>query len=326
MGGSSYDRDVYSSSSSSSSWGSSSSFSNWGASTTSQSKLSSSTMDSSMNPKGKTLRSTTKNPIIIMLDVTGSNINFARLVYDKLPMLYGQIEQKGYFTDFDISLCAVGDAYCDDYPLQVSDFAKGIELDSWMEKIVLESGGGGNGGESYELAAYYLTERAEFVQDANPIVFFIGDEPYHSQVNRSQAEDLDLPFTEPIDPFPGLRKKFKDNVYMLLNKYGSRDSFDSTALPQWTRALALEHVIKINEEKAVVDLILGVLALLGKRNLKNYALDMKDRGQTVARIEGVTRALEGLSTALVTTEQFKTNLPSAISTGTGRDSKKGKRI
>ena len=36
----------------------------------------------------------------IVLDVTGSNINFARLVYDKLPMFYGEIEQKGYLNDF----------------------------------------------------------------------------------------------------------------------------------------------------------------------------------------------------------------------------------
>ena len=103
MGGSSYDRDVYSDSSSSS-WGSSSSF---GASSYSASRFTSSSLDSLLKPNGKILESKTKSPIIVVLDVTGSNIDFARVVYDKLPMFYGQIEQKGYLKDFDISFCAV---------------------------------------------------------------------------------------------------------------------------------------------------------------------------------------------------------------------------
>ncbi|MDR0979367.1 MAG: hypothetical protein LBL91_05560 [Lachnospiraceae bacterium] len=322
MGGESYGRDVYSSYSTSNGSGSSSS---WGASSIAAAKISSTKLDSSMNPTGKNLRSTTKNPIIIVLDETGSNIDLARLLYDKLPMFYGQIEQKKYFDDFDISICAVGDAYTDSYPLQVSPFAKGIELDSYMEKLVLEGGGGGNNGESYELMAYYLTEKTEFAPGAKPIVFFIGDEPYHPKVNKGQAEKFDLPFTEPIDPFPNLRKKFNDNVYMLLNRFCGRDSFDSKALSQWTKALAPEHLIKISEEKAVVDLMLGILALLAKRSLKTYAIDMQGRGQTIQRIEGVTKALEGLSTAIVPAEQIKT-LPTTIGTATSADSKKGKRI
>ena len=107
MGGGSYDRDVYSGSSSSGWGGSSSSF---GASSYSASRFTSSYLDSSMRPNGKILESKAKSPIIVVLDVTGSNIDFARVVYDKLPMFYGQIEQKGYLEDFEISFCAVGDA------------------------------------------------------------------------------------------------------------------------------------------------------------------------------------------------------------------------
>ena len=167
MGGPTYDRDVYSDSSSSG-WGSSSyssSGSSFGASSYSASKLSSTTLDKSMKPNGKILKSKTKTPIIIVLDITGSNIDFARVVYDKMPMFYGQIEEKGYLKDFDISFCAVGDAKYDNYPLQIGSFAKGIELDSWLEKVVLEGGGGPFGRESYELAAYYLYRNTEFEKD-----------------------------------------------------------------------------------------------------------------------------------------------------------------
>lgn len=296
MGGSSYDRDVYSDSSSSS-WGSSSSF---GASSYSASRFTSSSLDSSLKPNGKILESKTKSPIIVVLDVTGSNIDFARVVYDKLPMFYGQIEQKGYLKDFDISFCAVGDAYTDDYPLQICDFAKGIELDSWLEKIVLESGGGGQGMESYELAAYYLYKNTKFVAGSEPIIFFIGDEKPYSTVNQSQAEQFDIECLESgIKPFDLLRKKVNDNVFMLLNKYASR-YFENDTIACWEKLLAPEHVIKIGEEKAIVDLMLGIISMVSStRTLETYKIDMLDRGQTQARIEGVSKSLKGLSTALV---------------------------
>ena len=87
-----------------------------------------------MKPNGKILKSKAKTPIIIVLDVTGSNIDFARVVYDKMPMFYGQIEQQGYLKDFEISFCAVGDAKYDNYPLQIGSFAKGINLINGLKK------------------------------------------------------------------------------------------------------------------------------------------------------------------------------------------------
>ena len=296
MGGSSYDRDVYEESSSSS-WGSS--YSSFGTSSESAKKFTRTSLDSSMKPNAKILKSKTKSPIIIVLDITGSNIDFARVVYDKLPMFYGQIEQKGYLEDFDISFCAVGDAYHDDYPLQIGDFAKGIELDSWLEKVVLEGEGGPFGEESYELAAYYLLKNTEFEKGANPIIFFIGDEKPYPTVSRSQAESFDIEFFQSVEPFGGLRKKVHDNVFMLLNKACGR-YFKDDITSCWEKLLAPEHVIKINEEKAIIDLMLGVISMVSSsRTLETYKIDMLDRGQTQARIEGVSKSLESLSTALV---------------------------
>lgn len=294
MGGYSYDRDVYSGSSSSG-WDS-----GFGASDYSATKLSSSTLDSSMLPNGKIIESKTKTPIIIVLDVTGSNINFARVVYDKMPMFYGQIEQKGYLKDFDIAFCAVGDAYTDNYPLQIGSFAKGIELDSWLEKIVLEGAGGGQRHESYELAAYYLYKNTKFAPGSEPIIFFIGDESPYATVDKDQAEEYGIECPENgIEPFKLLRGKVKDNVFMLLNKYNGYME-DQEIVDNWQRALADDHVIRIGEEKAIMDLMLGVISMVSSsRTLDTYRIDMLDRGQTQARIEGVTKSLESLSTSLV---------------------------
>lgn len=312
MGGFSYDRDVYSSSS----------YTNWGSSSYSADKLSSSVLDSSMKPNGKVIKSRSKTPLIIMLDVTGSNINFARLVYDKLPMFYGEIEQKGYLKDFDISICAVGDAYSDNYPLQIGDFAKGIEIDSLIEKLVLEGGGGGQRSESYELAAHYLLNNVEFEADAKPIIFFIGDEKPYNNVNPSQASEIGIS-SEAYNPFPHLNEKYEDRVYLMLNKYCGRD-FDDDITKTWEKLLPPQHVVKIPEEKAIVDLMLGTIVVENQNDLTIYALDMKNRGQTQDRISGVVSSLLELSnsTALQRVEDLNVDLQNTMrltkKPGTGR--------
>ena len=318
MGGSSYDRDVYSSSSSDS-WGSSRNYSSYSAS-----KLNSTTLDYSMSPKGKILESKTKNPIIVILDVTGSNINFARLVYDKMPMFYGQIEQKGYLEDFDIAFCAVGDAYTDYYPLQIGSFAKGLELDSWLEKVVLEGHGGGQRKESYELAAYYLLKNMKLQEGSNPIIFFIGDEAPYPTVNKSQAEKFGIEcYEDNVEPFKLLREKVADNVFMLLNKYDGK-SFESDITSSWEKSLAPEHVIKIREEKSIVDLMLGIISMCSySRTLETYKNDMLEREQTKERIENVSKSLENFSIAL---NQVKVPSGIANTQSSKKTDEKGKRL
>ena len=145
----SYDRNDYDDSSSSG-WGSSSSYSPSSSySAKADKKMGARCLDNKMKAD-KRVKSGSKNPIVICLDVTGSNIDFAKIVYDKMPMFYGQIEEQGYLDDFDICFMACGDANSDRYPLQVCNFEKGVKIDEWLESIVLESGGGGQKKETYE--------------------------------------------------------------------------------------------------------------------------------------------------------------------------------
>lgn len=301
MGSSSYDREPYGSSS----------FDSWGASSMSKTKLSAKTLDSSMEPNGKRIRSSAKTPLIIMLDVTGSNINFARLIYDKFPMFYGEIEKHGYLKDFDICICAIGDERShDEFPLQVSDFSKGIEIDSWLEKLVLEGNGGGNYHESYELAAHYLLNNVDYEPDAHPLIFFIGDEMAYETVSISDAQKIGIPIQDKYDPFPLLNQKFGNRVYMMLNKYGGHSFLDEVT-EFWKKEMPPEHVIKITEEKAIVDLMLGIIAIEAKRSLRTYTSDMLGRGQTQERIAGVTSSLQELSNsmALQNIGDFNADLP-----------------
>lgn len=52
-------------------------------------------------------------------------------------MFYGQIKLQNYLPDPAISFCAIGDATCDQAPLQVSGFGQGKEIDEIVQKLYL---------------------------------------------------------------------------------------------------------------------------------------------------------------------------------------------
>ena len=305
MGGPSYDRDVGRSSSSGS-------FGSGGTSSSrAKSDLGRSYTDSSTSARDRIITSEKESPIVIALDVTGSNREFSRIVYDKSPMLFGQIEQKAYLKDFDICFTAVGDAYCDYAPLQVTDFNSGKALDDELKKLYLESGGGGGISETYELAAYFFANKCEMPKAKLPFLFFIGDEsPYdkvgvdivQKEMNISLGQDLDSK-----QVFSDLYKKFNDNVFYLQNPYCGGDAHGKGTTKRvkerWVNILGRENaekIIPIHEEKSIVDVILGTIAMVSRsRNLGSYSTDLVARGQTDTRVANVKSSLSNLEGALV---------------------------
>jgi len=87
-----------------------------------------------------------------------------------------------------------------------------------------------------------------------------------------------------------LSEKFQ--VYLLhkILDYGGPD--DERVVTQWQHAIGTDHVIRINNPKACVDVMLGVIAVMsGTRTLESYLKDMTERGQLSDRIIEVQTAL-----------------------------------
>jgi hypothetical protein len=299
MGGSSYDRDVGRASSPTGN------FADRGTSSAkSKQVLSRKSMENSLSPYNRSIKSTKISPVCFNLDVSGSNIEFATIFYDKAPMLHGQIEQQGYLKDFDISFSATGDAYTDSAPLQVGNFAYGLKNDAVLAKLFLEGGGGGQKMETYELSAYYFAKKCTMPNAKNPFFFFIGDEaPYPELEPRLLQKVVGSKISKSVDSgivFESLMKKFKGNVFFLQNPYyGNRNrTYETNSIrAQWEEYFGDRkgQILPVYEEKSVVDVILGVIALrTGSRGLEGYLEDMKNREQTATRIANVRKTLEGL--------------------------------
>ena len=121
-------------------------------------------------------------PIQVYLDVTGSMLQVpVALIKNGLPHLMSNFIQRG-IPDAAVMFGAIGDHECDNAPLQVGQFESGDEeLDLWLTRTYLESGGGSNAGESYGLAWYFganhVVTDAKEKRGKKGYIFTIGDEP-----------------------------------------------------------------------------------------------------------------------------------------------------
>lgn len=134
-------------------------------------------------------------PIIIALDVTGSmGMIPHKLITSDFPEIMKKIMDEGICHP-QVCFIGIGDQYSDRAPLQCGQFESSDELlDRWLKTIWLEGCGGGNGGESYQLAWWFAT--AHTVTDhfskrgKKGILITIGDEPIHQSLTREEFKRI----------------------------------------------------------------------------------------------------------------------------------------
>ncbi|MHA1378814.1 MAG: hypothetical protein ACTSRG_10570 [Candidatus Helarchaeota archaeon] len=252
-------------------------------------------------PVGKHLITEAKFPIVVVVDVTGSMKEWPRIIFEKLCILYNEAlfflpnELK---DSFEISFSAIGDAYSDSAPLQITDFAEGAELDENIKSLYPEGGGGGQTRETYELAAYYYLKHCDMPNALNnpkPLLIFVGDEGYYSKINRNHIQNLigDNLKTDQISKniFKKLTQKF--DVYILRVKYSSAES-EKRIHNDWVKVLGENNVILMKQPRRIVDTILGIIAT---------SVDMWDKfknrieiRQTPEQVDQVYSTLSGIQT------------------------------
>ena len=252
-------------------------------------------------PKEKVLITKSKFPVVIAVDVTGSMREYPKMIFEKLCMLYNEVLYflpKKLKKEFEISFAAIGDAYCDEHPIQITDFAKEGDLDKNINSLYPEGGGGGQTMETYELIAYYYNTRCKMPNIAKgikPILIFIGDEGYYPKINRGFIERYigDPPETDLISKeiFKELKEKF--DVYILRIKYQYTDD-EVKINNKWIDALGNEKVIILKDPRRVVDTILGLIAA-NVNKFDDFTKRIEIR-QTPEQVNAVYSALDGLKT------------------------------
>lgn len=239
-----------------------------------------------------------KAVLSLVYDVSASPDNLPVIFVDKLPMFAGQMAIQRYIADPEVSLAAVGDLL-DRAPLQVCDYCGIKDLDDWVTRLWREGDGKGNHVEGYELAAYYYAYMADIPDDAEAFCIFLCDEGirdslYKSDLDRNLGGSHKATTTDKV--FEDLLAKYHGNVFLLHRQYGSTDR-DRIALAGWERRLGKERIVHFGyNDKAIIDILLGVIAIAsGTRTLEEFHHDMihgRDVPQTPERVEVVMRTLK----------------------------------
>jgi hypothetical protein len=136
----------------------------------------------------KHITTTSTNPLIVAVDVTGSMANWPFEIFDRLPLLYNTLVQ--YREDVEICFAAIGDAAYDDWPLQVTTFASGYDLEQLLGALYGE-GGGGDGPEGYGLFAHWVNTHVQTPNAGEkPFLIVFGDAPMHPKVPQQHIAHL----------------------------------------------------------------------------------------------------------------------------------------
>lgn len=246
----------------------------------------------------KKIKSESIHPLIVAVDVTGSMANWPFEIFDRLPLLYNTLAQ--YKEDIEICFAAIGDAGCDRWPLQVTDFAKGYDLEQQLNALFGE-GGGGDAPESYGLFAWWVANHVETPNADQPFLLVFGDAPMHKTIPRKQIEKLlgSAPQSKgglldwlqgsdgDLDAVHGWQRVAERwNTWFLRRPTGRKgDEVER----QWADALGPKRVFHIDDEQRAVDYAMGIVARAWGRfgDFQKNMLARHDAGKVKAVAERV---------------------------------------
>ncbi|MCU0501885.1 MAG: hypothetical protein MUC51_08990 [Anaerolineae bacterium] len=205
----------------------------------------------------KRIGTKSKNPLIIAVDVTGSMASWPFEIFDRLPLLFNTLSQ--YREDLEICFAAIGDATCDQWPLQVTTFASGFDLEQLLGSLYGE-GRGGDAPESYGLFAHWVNTHVEIADTPEPpFLIVFGDVTMHPEVPKDQiAKYLGDSVWRDVDALDAWQKVAKRwNTWFLRRPTGKADDGVDQ---QWRKAIGNQKVFRIEDEQRAVDYAMGLIA------------------------------------------------------------------
>lgn len=131
-------------------------------------------------------------PIIIGLDVTGSMQDVLSQVANKLGEIVIGVMTDKVAPGPQVMFAAMGDMYCDDAPLQVTQFETDIRIAEQLTDLWFEQGGGGNSSESYTAPWLFAARKTSIdsleVRGQKGILITIGDDGCPKGISKEEAE------------------------------------------------------------------------------------------------------------------------------------------
>ena len=230
-------------------------------------------------------------PIILALDVTGSMSPVLDSIARKgLKTVCEEIYNRKPITNPHICVLGIGDVECDKAPFQATQFEADIKIFEQLEKLYLESGGGGNDHESYILAWYfaqYRTKTDSFTKRGRKgFIFSVGDEEITPGLSaeslRHHLGDKNVRDFSAQDLFDMVSMEW--NIFHIVIKEGHYASRHLGQVKKsWEDVIGAEHLILLDDHTKVGEVIVSILEMLAGKKLAD----------TVASWDGSTSVIVG---------------------------------
>lgn len=270
-----------------------------------------------LDPNGVALRESrdsdehpTSLAIAVLFDVTGSMRHVPREMQKRLAELFGLLLRKGYVEHPQILMGAIGDATCDRAPLQVGQFESDNRIDTNLEAILLEGGGGGSTQESYELAMYFMARHTAIdcfeKRGHRGYLFIIGDEQPYPSVKYKEVEKVIGPELEEAIPTGVILKELQEkyDVYLIRPggaSYRPGSSSGDSIVKAWQDLLG-QNVIDLPDPDCVCETIALTIGLAEGAidDLEEGLSHLKEVGSTAGDAVGKALATVGSKSAVST--------------------------
>ena len=210
--------------------------------------------DSTVNPLS--------TPIATFLDVTGSMGHMATVIAQSgLGTIMREVVERKPVTDPHFLFGAFGDLLCDNAPLQATQFEGGVnEMTPQLEKIFLEGGGGGNQGESPDLAWLFCATKTRIdsflKRQKKGFLFTISDEPPPHGIRRDllkQKCGMDIERDLTKEEALAMASRTWECFHIFLEQGSYRNS-----IKDW-KVLMPERVICIPDYTTIAEVIVSTL-------------------------------------------------------------------
>lgn len=203
-------------------------------------------------------------PIILGLDVTGSMSGILNVMAEKMGMVMEEIYKRKPVEDPQILFSAIGDAMCDRYPLQVTQFESDIRIAEQLTQVYFERGGGGNGFESYPLTWYFAANHTKTDQyekrGKKGYIFTFGDDGYPAVLTAREIREIfgdeirgDIS-TEQV--LRQVQKKYEVYHFCM----GQGGSYRESDFDKWQKLLG-ERALRITDYTRIPEVIVSLLEM-----------------------------------------------------------------
>jgi hypothetical protein len=202
---------------------------------------------------------------------------------------------------------AIGDAWSDTSPLQVTQFEADLRLADQLSKFFIEANGGGNEYESYNLPWYFAATRTKCdcmrKRGKKGYLFTVGDEPpppalLAKHVDKFLGGGLQRDM-KTADVLKLAQKEWQ--VFHIIIEEGSfcRRNPDKT-IAAW-RALLGQHALTLSEHANLAELIVSTIQIMEGSDLMDVTTSWSGNAALIVQqsLRTLTPALAGHSKGVV---------------------------